>query len=41
MLDEAALEMMRRAVPRTVVPESLRHRAFVITVPVMFNVTEQ
>jgi protein TonB len=36
-LDEAAMEMMRKAAPRTVVPELLRQHAFVISLPVVFD----
>lgn len=41
MLDAAALDMMRRAAPRAPVPEPLRQRAFVIDLPVVFNVAER
>jgi protein TonB len=41
LLDEAALEMMRKAAPRTVVPELLRRRPFVINLPVVFDVASE
>jgi protein TonB len=39
-LDDAALEMMRKAAPRTAVPEPLRQRAFSINLPVVFDVAD-
>lgn len=39
-LDDAALEMMRKAAPRTAVPELLRQRAFSISLPVVFDVAD-
>lgn len=40
-LDEAALEMMRRAAPRAAVPEPLRRRAFAVDLPVVFDVSSE
>jgi protein TonB len=40
-LDEAALDMLRKAAPRTAVPELLRRRAFVINLPVVFDVASE
>lgn len=37
-LDDAALDMLRKAAPRTAVPELLRRRPFVINLPVVFSV---
>lgn len=37
LLDEAALEMLRRALPATPVPDSLRGRAFSVNLPVVFE----
>lgn len=37
LLDDAALDMMKRAAPRTVVPERLRGRPFVVSLPVVFD----
>jgi protein TonB len=36
-LDAAALEMMRKAAPRTPVPESLRDRSFAVNLPIVFD----
>lgn len=36
-LDAAALEMMKRAAPRTAVPESLRDRSFAVDLPIIFD----
>ena len=36
-LDAAALEMMRKAAPRTAVPETLRGREFVVSLPIVFD----
>lgn len=36
-LDAAALEMMRKAAPRTTVPESLRERSFAVNLPIVFD----
>ena len=36
-LDAAALEMMRKAAPRTTVPESLRDRSFAVNLPIVFD----
>ena len=41
LLDEAALDMMRKAAPRTAVPEALRLRAFVVSLPVIFDVADE
>lgn len=40
-LDDAALDMLRKAAPRTVVPELLRRRSFVINLPVVFDVANE
>lgn len=40
-LDEAALEMMRKAAPRAAVPELLRRRSFVVDLPVVFDVANE
>jgi protein TonB len=40
ILDEAALEMLRRALPATPVPPVLRQRAFQIDLPVVFELPE-
>lgn len=40
-LDAAALEMMRQAAPRTAVPEPLRGQAFVVSLPVIFDASEE
>lgn len=37
LLDDAALDMIRKAAPRTTVPELLRSRAFVVSLPVVFD----
>jgi periplasmic protein TonB len=39
-LDEAALDMLRDALPTTPVPPSLRGRAFVVNLPVVFELPE-
>mgnify|MGYP003508428869 CR=1 FL=1 len=36
-LDAAALDMMRRAAPRTTVPELLRGQTFAVSLPVVFD----
>jgi periplasmic protein TonB len=36
-LDDAALEMLRRALPSTTIPASLRERAFSVELPVVFE----
>lgn len=36
-LDAAALDMMKRAAPRTAVPESLRDRSFAVDLPIVFD----
>jgi protein TonB len=40
-LDDAALDMLRKAAPRTAVPELLRRRSFVIDLPVVFDVASE
>jgi protein TonB len=40
VLDKAALEMLRQAVPRADLPESLRGRGFTVLLPVVFEVEE-
>lgn len=40
VLDEAALEMIRRALPLAAVPASLRERAFAVDLPVVFEVPD-
>lgn len=37
LLDDAALDMMKKAAPRAAVPESLRRRDFVVNLPVVFD----
>jgi len=37
LLDDAALDMMTRAAPRAALPETLRRRAFVVSLPVVFD----
>lgn len=39
-LDMAAVEMLRLAAERTALPEALRHRQFVVLLPVVFEVEE-
>ncbi len=39
-LDDAALDMLRRALPSTSVPASLRERAFAVDLPVVFELAE-
>lgn len=39
-LDEAALEMLRHALPMTPVPPVLRQRAFTVDLPVVFELPE-
>lgn len=39
-LDDAALDMMRKAAPRTAVPELLRQRAFSVSLPVVFDAAD-
>ncbi len=41
LLDASALEMMKRAVPRSAVPVSLRGRAFVVSLPVVFDLANE
>ena len=41
LLDDAALEMIRKAAPRTTVPELLRSRAFVVSLPVVFDLASE
>ena len=40
-LDDAALDMIRQAVPRTTVPEPLRSRAFAVSLPVVFDLASE
>jgi protein TonB len=40
LLDSAATEMLRRALPTTPVPESLRGRAFSVTLPIVFELAQ-
>ena len=40
VLDEAALEMLRQAIPRTSMPESLRGRIFAVSLPVVFELPD-
>lgn len=39
-LDAAALEMMRKAAPRTALPEALRRRSFAVSLPIVFDPEE-
>lgn len=41
LLDEAALAMIGRAAEETLVPSSLRGRAFVVSLPVVFDLDEE
>lgn len=41
LLDDAALDMVRKAVPRTVVPEALRRQAFAVNLPVVFDLANE
>jgi protein TonB len=40
-LDAAAVDMMRRAAPRTTLPEQLRGRSLVVSLPVLFELGEE
>jgi protein TonB len=40
VLDEAALDMLRNALPTTPVPPSLRGRTFVVDLPVVFELPQ-
>jgi protein TonB len=40
ILDQAALEMLRQAAARAVLPESLRGQSFAVLLPVVFEVKE-
>ena len=40
VLDEAALEMVRRAAPATTIPASLRERAFSVELPIVFDLPQ-
>lgn len=40
VLDEAALEMLRRALPATTIPASLRERAFSVELPIVFDLPQ-
>lgn len=41
LLDDAALDMLRKAAPRTVVPDRLRGRTFVVSLPVVFDLADE
>ena len=41
LLDDAALDMIKQAAPRTTVPELLRSRAFVVSLPVVFDLASE
>lgn len=41
LLDQAALDMVRKAVPRTAIPEPLRGRSFVVSLPVVFDLAAE
>lgn len=41
ILDAAALEIIRQATARTPVPESLRGKSFTVSLPVVFDLSEQ
>lgn len=41
LLDQAALDMIRKAVPRTAIPEPLRGRSFVVSLPVVFDLSAE
>lgn len=41
LLDQAALDMIRKAVPRTAIPEPLRGRSFVVSLPVVFDLAAE
>lgn len=40
-LDDAALDMIRKAAQRTAVPEPLRNRAFAVSLPVVFDLASE
>lgn len=40
VLDEAALEMLRRALPATAIPASLREQAFSVELPIVFDLPQ-
>jgi periplasmic protein TonB len=40
VLDEAALDMLRRALPATPIPASLRERAFSVDLPIVFDLPQ-
>lgn len=40
-LDAAALGMVRQAAPRTAIPDTLRGRGFAVSLPVIFDVSEE
>lgn len=40
VLDEAALAMLRRALPTTAIPASLRERAFSVELPIVFDLPQ-
>lgn len=41
LLDDAALDMVRKAVSRAIVPDALRRQAFVVNLPVVFDVANE
>lgn len=41
LLDDAALEMMKKAVPRATVPDRLRGHVFVVSLPVVFDLADE
>lgn len=41
LLDDAALDMMKRAAARASVPEALRNRTFSVNLPVVFDLTSE
>jgi protein TonB len=41
VLDQQALEMIRKAKPLTPIPASLRGRAFTVDIPVIFSLKEE
>jgi protein TonB len=40
VLDEAALEMLRLALPAATVPASLRERSFAVELPIVFDLPQ-
>lgn len=41
VLDDAALDMIRKAAPRTALPERLQRGGFSVSLPVVFDLAEQ